>query len=929
MRKSLLFTLACVVVFSLPISVNAWYGNYQYRFNVTVDSSNVYDSLTGYPIYLDGSVFDSYVWNSTQLDGDDIVFVSIDDSSVLKHEKVLFDPNNKNAEFWVGADVNDSSNYTFWVYFGDQSSSDTSDCALWTDLGYVLVYHFNDSAVDSSCSGNNGTSHSESYVNANLVGNSAKFSGAEYISGSITGAPTGMNSRSAELFFNQTSGAVCGLTPYGTANAGQAFSFFSDATKIYGDTWSTGKVQIPTTSNNAWYYITQQYNGSYRWGNVGSGGNNFSLGFYVSDSSSSTVGTNFEIARNLGSNYCSMVMTEYRLTNTTINDLWHKTTYYNLISPTTFAYNSSVQVNSQINYSIVVNSFNASAYELSRQNFGIIFTFNNTIINNITSDFNYNGTLYNETNSSTVTSGDITNVTYNYTYFLTPLSIWNNNTALNHYWSYTLQYANNTNYTINITNTQNLWYAYTLDNVNVSNVYIQENKSFWLYANYTNLTDVATLNLTITYNNTNYTGFSQNITAPEVNADTNITYNAWFNVSYNGNQRITNLSAQQKVFTVNICSCGTCSNDVFLNITSVYRGNSTPTQTDLQVYVWSAAFNTSNIFFYNQTSFEVCATPVWANLTVNANILHGGGNTTLALRQNYLRSVIMDNTTYNLTVRGIYDSLADQLQISVLDDNGEEANDRIIVAKRAYVPNNSYITDDMCITDSNGVCYVQLLTNDFYRFDVQNGTSGALEWTTDKAQISSSDITNGYVIKMLGAGQIDYFLYVSDAAVALTFNNDTNMTALSVISLSGYDLTVQMGITKKSFNNDQVIHYNTVTGSNIILYSLINDTNNTAYSISYNVTWPNGYTINFEPLELSFTTPTSFGSTGLFVAFLLVYVFATMKTGSVWAIVFGSVGFVLAGLLNFVNLNGEAGVLTIGFIFIGLVILYAAKRGET
>ncbi|MFZ7138684.1 MAG: DUF2341 domain-containing protein, partial [archaeon] len=121
---------------------------------LTVDSTQVSGDLYNFQVLV--SVTDPDLASSAQLDGDDILFTSIDGTK-LDHEVEKYTGATGELVAWVQVPFLSSSLDTeFLMYYGNpESSSQENPNGVWSSGGFVGVWHLEDGA-DSSSYGNDG-----------------------------------------------------------------------------------------------------------------------------------------------------------------------------------------------------------------------------------------------------------------------------------------------------------------------------------------------------------------------------------------------------------------------------------------------------------------------------------------------------------------------------------------------------------------------------------------------------------------------------------------------------------------------------------------------------------------------------------------------------------------------------------------------------
>lgn len=125
----------------------AWYNsNWQYRKEITIDSTKVDGDLTDWPltVLLDS---DGDLASNAQSSGDDILFTASDGTTKLSHEIENYD--GSTGTLWAHVKIpslSSSSDTTIYVYYGNSGASNQESVAnVWSN-GYEAVYHLDEEA---------------------------------------------------------------------------------------------------------------------------------------------------------------------------------------------------------------------------------------------------------------------------------------------------------------------------------------------------------------------------------------------------------------------------------------------------------------------------------------------------------------------------------------------------------------------------------------------------------------------------------------------------------------------------------------------------------------------------------------------------------------------------------------------------------------
>lgn len=124
--------------------VSAWFSNWQYRRKITVNASQVEESLTNFPVYVDFSNLGSNFFSSIQADGSDIKIVKNDGRTRLPRE-IVFLGSGEGGLYFKADSLSATSNTDFYIYYGnsdDMGKERVSD--VWTN-NFINVHHLEES----------------------------------------------------------------------------------------------------------------------------------------------------------------------------------------------------------------------------------------------------------------------------------------------------------------------------------------------------------------------------------------------------------------------------------------------------------------------------------------------------------------------------------------------------------------------------------------------------------------------------------------------------------------------------------------------------------------------------------------------------------------------------------------------------------------
>jgi hypothetical protein len=187
-KHVLKFSFGNHTVYAYNDASNWWNNEWGYRKKITINHSHVSGTLSNFPVLI--NISDNDLQNKAELNGDDIAFVSFEDNTTqYAHEIEAYEKGNLTA--WVNIPhLNSIENVSFWMYYdNDACANQENPKGVW-DAHYVAVWHFletNDSdgakRNDSTSYGNNATTYSydENESVNGLIGNADFFDGSDYL----------------------------------------------------------------------------------------------------------------------------------------------------------------------------------------------------------------------------------------------------------------------------------------------------------------------------------------------------------------------------------------------------------------------------------------------------------------------------------------------------------------------------------------------------------------------------------------------------------------------------------------------------------------------------------------------------------------------------------------------------------------------------
>lgn len=185
-----LWMLVLTIIMSWSVllsSAQAWWNEeWQFRKKISLDTTasgaDIVQNLMEFPVLvrLHSGNFD---FTKVKENGEDLRFVTSDDTTLLKHHVESFDAFDEIAFIWVKVpSISGSNNQgNIWLYWGNDEAVSGQDSKNSFDQHYQSVFHFNEfegAPKDSSAYSTHSSEYSGGLGLAGVVGNGATLSGS-------------------------------------------------------------------------------------------------------------------------------------------------------------------------------------------------------------------------------------------------------------------------------------------------------------------------------------------------------------------------------------------------------------------------------------------------------------------------------------------------------------------------------------------------------------------------------------------------------------------------------------------------------------------------------------------------------------------------------------------------------------------------------
>lgn len=258
-----------------------WYsGSWERRIEITIDSTDVDEDLTDFPVYVDLGDLPATFFANVQNDGDDIRVTEDDGLSEVPFELVSIDTGAETGELHFKADLSSVTDTSFYIYYDNPSASgyaegDTYGAEnVWTN-NFLAVYHLEEDAAgtgnanlytDSTANDYDGDDETAAIDKEGQLGRGQQFNElvqTDYIDLPYLVLDNQTNVTQTWWHRSSTTGAqaiVSGATgPAGTGNNEYLAFFSADTTfAFYNDGGNTSfglADTISDHSDDSWHYF--------------------------------------------------------------------------------------------------------------------------------------------------------------------------------------------------------------------------------------------------------------------------------------------------------------------------------------------------------------------------------------------------------------------------------------------------------------------------------------------------------------------------------------------------------------------------------------------------------------------------------------------------------------------------------------------------
>jgi len=321
-----------------------WDNNWNYCRKIKINSSQVDEALTNFPVllYLNSSRIN---WTNVQDNLDDLRFIADDNSTELKYEIENYTINNE-AWIWVKIpSVANTSDTVFFMYYGNAGASSSEDATNVWDSNFTMVHHMDNynttHIADSTSNDYDGTKKGTNEpieISNGKIDSAQNFDGSDdYVNGSITFDLDATNiTIEAWVYFADFDAGHENPRVIEISDADYSVQIIRDSTSSKWVTkhskWQTGIIgtEWSVPSNGTWYYVAAVFDTSanttsfYVDSTSQSGGANNNIGL-GNETNKFYLGTRSDF---VGTAFLKGYIDEVRLSNTARSAAWIKASYY-------------------------------------------------------------------------------------------------------------------------------------------------------------------------------------------------------------------------------------------------------------------------------------------------------------------------------------------------------------------------------------------------------------------------------------------------------------------------------------------------------------------------------------------------------------------------------------------------------------------------
>jgi len=371
----------------------------------------------------------------------------------------------------------------------------------------------------------------------------------------------------------------------------------------------------------------------------------------------------------------------------------------------------------------------------------------------------------------------------------------------------------------------------------------------------------------------NTSNFTRNIVIPFITSNyTDIELYWNYTLNRTNALNLTNSTATytQRIYRMYVTNCSWLStNDYSLNFSLKDEGNLTAVIGDIDASftIWrNASMKRSYSFDMNSANnHSICIFPENTTYLVDATIVYF--DTDYKTRSYYLYHANVSNTTQNIDLYLLLDSLDSVVTITVKDAYGNTEPNIYMKIQRYYPSTGTYRTVSIRKTDQTGQTIAYLVPYDvFYKFILED--AGTVVEDITAAPILSTTLTLIIRAEII----VDYYKYYDTIAYLCNYVNATKTISCTATDTTGIMMSGRLRVYRiGALANEEICDESETSTSFTIGCDLGDNANGTyVYKFWANVTLPKTMGIPLVEGFITVTTAVVFGLTGVFVGFIVV-----------------------------------------------------------
>lgn len=420
-----------------------------------------------------------------------------------------------------------------------------------------------------------------------------------------------------------------------------------------------------------------------------------------------------------------------------------------------------------------------------------------------------------------------------------------------------------------------------------------------------------------TYPSTDYIRFTNDLTIPlGTGSATGNNISWYFDYTIRNNTHILNSNSttyqNTTIYTMDIDNCSAYTEKLFHYVVydeETLERNLDNVTIELDMTISNAA-NTSLSWEYattvngqgNVTFLNVCVPSGSLNhssFIVDAVVKYSADEH--VVEYNYLDNYVLSGPTFqNISLYDLLTEDSTSFLVTYQDSNFLPIEGAIIDLWRYYVGEGLYRSVEHARTDEDGQTRLHFVTEDI-KYKALVRVDNSLVYNSNEFLALCQ--TTPCLLNLREDEEIDSlndYDSVANLEFEVIINEDTNKVEVTFATIDGSSTTLSTNVTKWDAYENNTICSNSLTGSGgFYVCDYGASIENSTYLVNI---YKDGNWIYYDTFTISPDAQVIFGSTGPFMAFLLIMSLILMGvTNGIVLVVFTILGFIIAGLLTLIN----------------------------